>query len=883
MGKIRLYELAKELGLENKRVIQLCTELGIEGKKSHSNSLSDDEADKIRRSVIRQAVSGSAAGSKKITIDGKPGLEQRKGNIIRRRRKTDQEPEEAAAPVEAAAEPEEVSPSEEVPTEESPAEVSEPVAVPEEEPAVELEAAVEAQVEESAEESSDVAVEDEQEADLLEETRKKHGARAPKVLGKIDLPTPVVPEKKKETESRSGKPTETGSEAVFAEPSESGGRRDKKKKKGGRAEEGSGSRGSKKLGRKQVLRKADLLDYDNERDAWRSKKDKRKKSKEPSAPTETKASKKVVKISGEMSVGELGRQMGVKVGDLMKVLMNLGMMVNINAVIDFETATLVAEEFGFTTVNTGVDEDEVLKLLRGEDDEAGSEEKVLRPPVVTVMGHVDHGKTSLLDSIRKTSVTTSEHGGITQHIGAYNVKLSSGNSVTFIDTPGHEAFTAMRSRGAQVTDIVVLVVAADDGVMPQTIEAINHSKAAGVPIIVAVNKIDKEDANLDRIKTQLSEHELIPEDWGGTTMMIPVSAITKQGVEELLEYIALQSEIMELKANPKREAYGIVVESQLDKGRGPVVTILVKEGTLKMGDSFLVGHVMGKVRALVDSDGSKIKEAGPGIPVEVLGSSETPDAGSEFFVFTDEAKAKSIADSRAQKSRTKTLASKGGVVHGAPLSLESFSQMVQTGELKELPVIVKADVGGSLEAVKESVVKLSNEEVEIKVIHSGVGAVTENDIQLAKASGSIILGFNVRADSRARDAAETTGVDVRFFTVIYDLVDSIGSALKGMLAPIIKEKTLGRAEVRETFKVPKLGVVAGTYVLDGTIERGSLLRLLRDSRVVHEGKMASLRRFKDDVKEVQSGYECGIGIDGYSDIQNGDIIEAYKLEEERPA
>lgn len=931
MGKTRVYELAKELGLDNKRVLELCTELGIEGKTSHSNSLSDDEADRIRRSVIRQAVSGER-GAKEIMIDGEPGVEQRKGNIIRRRKRTEDESKDQEEEVESAAaldltdvpgstDFKDSSPdlkaqrsermdalaaanalfSEREAAEEAAAEAQAPVAEQQEPEQVsseqEAEAAspqedaqppAEAAAEAPDEQPAEQEVEEEQsKEDSLEETRRRHDVRAPKVLGRIELPQK---ETKPSSAGKRDKPAKKQEEELVpGEPVRDGAGKGARKK--GRRGEGSESEdfdGPKRKRRKQVLRKADLLDYESDRDNWRRGRDKKsRKTKGDSGMSggsaqpvgETKASKKVVKIEGEISVGEFAKAMGAKVGDVMKELMNLGVMVTINHLIDFDTASIVAGEFGFTTLNTGHDEDEFVKNLRAEVEDASL---VSRPPVVTVMGHVDHGKTSLLDAIRQTSVTEDEAGGITQHIGAYNVKLPSGGSVTFIDTPGHEAFTAMRSRGAKVTDVVVLVVAADDGVMPQTIEAINHAKAAEVPIIVAINKIDKEDANIDRIRNQLAEYELIPEDWGGTTIMVPVSAMTREGIPDLLENLHLQAEILELEANPERNAFGVVVESTLDRGRGPVITVLIQNGTLRKGESFLAGAVTGRVRALIGDDGAQVEEAGPGIPVEVLGASNTPEAGTEFYVVESEAEARAVADHRAQRKRKKELASKGGVSGAGPLSLERFSEMVKEGELKDLPIIIKADVGGSLEAVREQVGSLSNEEVQVKIIHSGVGGITENDVQLASASNAIIVGFNVRASARAREMSEELSVDVRFFRVIYELVDSLTQALKGMLAPVIKEKTLGRVEVRQTFKVPKLGTVAGSYVIDGMVERGALVRLLRDDTVVFEGKMASLRRFKEDVREVQTGYECGIGIEGYSDIKDGDIIEVYKLEEVQP-
>ncbi|MCL4139349.1 UNVERIFIED_CONTAM: hypothetical protein GTU68_064609 [Idotea baltica] len=549
--------------------------------------------------------------------------------------------------------------------------------------------------------------------------------------------------------------------------------------------------------------------------------------------------------------------------------MQLGTMATINQLIDFETASLVAEELGSSAVNTKSDIEEYMANLRVLDEDGSK--NLLRPPVVTVMGHVDHGKTSLLDAIRRTTVTTGEFGGITQHIGAYNVPVSSGGSVTFLDTPGHEAFTSMRARGAQLTDIVVLVVAADDGVMPQTIEAINHAKAAEVPIIVAVNKIDKESAQPEKVISQLSEYGLVTEEWGGDTIVCKVSAETQEGVSDLLENLHLQAEVLELRANPERSAYGTVIESRLDKGRGTVVTVLVQGGTLRKGDTFVAGSEFGRVKALVADDGTLIDEAGPSIPVEVLGASSSADAGDDFAILTDESMARDIAEERSQKKRRKVLA--------ASQKTGSSEMVGESADVKELPLIVKADVQGSSEAVADALVKLSNEEVKIKIIHKAVGGITENDVQLASASKAIIVAFNVRPDSRAAMVLESEGASIVYSRVIYDLVDEIESAVRGRMAPKFQEKQLGRLEVRQTFRVPKLGMIAGSYVTSGTVPRSSLVRLLRDGTVVFEGKLASLRRFKDDVREVKEGYECGVGIEGFSDIKDGDVLEVYKVEE----
>jgi len=901
MAKVRIYEVAKELGLENKQVLEICERLGISGKTSHSNSLTDDEADQIRRSVIRQAVSEGKKVGTETDIKGGTMTERRIGrNIVRRRKKSDEE--QAKAQAEADAEASRIDfeedargyraeseareagkPSEEqaradalkeanalfseksAPAGEAAA-PSQEVEVKEEEVAAE-EIPAEASAEETpaAEPAAQAAPAEEPKEERLDQIRKKHDVRAPKVLGKIDLPVEEEP-------------------TLAEQPAESAPTRQNRREKDLDLPPEEAPRGSsrRKRTRKQVLKKDELLDYEGERDVWRPKKSKHKKQKseKPKDPSEQEtASVSVVKINNEVTVGEFAKEMGIKAPEVIKSLMSLGVMATVNQTIDFDTATIVAEQYGIKVQNVGYDEVEAIQELKKEDDQAKLE---LRPPVVTVMGHVDHGKTSLLDRIRKASVADAEAGGITQHIGAYTVEVPDVGTVTFVDTPGHEAFTAMRGRGAQVTDVVVLVVAADDGVMPQTVEAINHARAAEVPIIVAINKMDKEGANPEKVKTQLSERELIAEDWGGDTIMIPVSAHTGEGIDTLLENLVLQAQILELKANPNRPGYGVVIESRLDRGRGPVMTVLVKNGKLKKQDIFLAGAVTGRVRALVSHDGKQLEQAGPGVPVEVLGAAATATAGDEFFVFKSEAEAKQVAEIRAQRNRKAELAEKGGVTHDAPLTLESFSEMVEQGDLKDLPIVVKADVDGSLEAVKAALQRLSNDEVRIRIIHSGVGGVTENDVQLAAASNAIVVGFNVRYDSRAQETAESTGVDVRFSRVIYELVESIQKAVTGMLAPEFREKTLGRVEVRQTFKVPKLGTIAGSYVIDGVVERGAKLRLLRDNRVVYEGNMASLRRFKDDVKEVKTGYECGIGIEGYQDIQDGDIIEVFKIEEVQP-
>lgn len=604
---------------------------------------------------------------------------------------------------------------------------------------------------------------------------------------------------------------------------------------------------------------------------YKKKKKSLKKEKAQSVPAPKQESPSIKKIVlGEsIVVQEFAKKIGKTASEVIKKLMSLGTMVNLNQEIDFDTAAIVAQEYGIEVEFKS--DKPVTEIADIEDDPSTMVE---RPPVVTVMGHVDHGKTSLLDAIRKSNVTASEAGGITQHIGAYQVEINN-KKITFIDTPGHEAFTAMRARGAKVTDIAVLVVAADDGVKPQTVEAINHAKAAGVPIIVAINKIDKPEANPERVKQQLVEYDLVPEEWGGDTLFVPVSALKKQGINDLLEMILLVAEMAELKANPNRLAAGAVIEAKLDKGRGPVATVLVQKGTLRVGDIIVTGVTYGRVRAMIDDKGQRVKEAGPSTPVEVLGLSDVPDVGEAFQVVEDEKLAREVTSQRQLLKREEELKRSNKV------SLDDLFKNINEGQLKELNLIIKADVQGSVEALKHSLEKLSTEEVKVNIIHTGVGAISESDVMLASASNAIIIGFNVRPDGNARKAAEAEHVEIRLYRIIYEVIDSIKAAMSGLLEPDYKEVILGRAEVRATFKVPKAGIVAGSYVLEGKITSNAKVRVIRDGVVVHEGELESLRRFKDDVKEVQQGFECGISLANYNDIKEGDIIEAYTMEEVR--
>ncbi len=579
----------------------------------------------------------------------------------------------------------------------------------------------------------------------------------------------------------------------------------------------------------------------------------------------------LLKLPEEITVGELAAMLKMTAAEVIKKLFTLGQMATVNEVLDYETAAIVAEELGAKV------EKEVVVTIEDRiiDDHIDDEsELITRDPVVVVMGHVDHGKTSLLDAIRNTSVTATEAGGITQHIGAYRVNIN-GSSITFLDTPGHAAFTSMRLRGAMATDIAILVVAADDGIMPQTIEAINHAKAAGVQIIVAINKMDKPAANPDKVLQQLTEYELVPEEWGGETICVPVSALTRQGIDNLLESVLLVAEMQELKANPNRSAKGVVIEARLDKGRGPVSTLLVQNGTLKSGDIIVAGTSVGRVRVMVDDKGRKVNEAGPSIPVEIMGLAEVPQAGDGFDAVNDERLARELVEQRKSKAKEEQFK------EFQKVTLDNLFASIQEGQLKDLNIIIKADVQGSAEAVKQNLIKLSNEEVRVKVIHSGVGAITESDVMLANASNAIIVGFNVRPDNVAAEVAERDGVELRTYRVIYECIEEVEAAIKGMLAPKFRDVDIGKAEVRQVVKISSVGNIAGCHVINGKITRGAKIRVVRDGIVIAEDEMASLKRFKDDVKEVASGFDCGIGLNKFNDIKEGDIFEAFVTEEYR--
>ena len=609
------------------------------------------------------------------------------------------------------------------------------------------------------------------------------------------------------------------------------------------------------------------LDFSDERGGKGRKKGSRKKAGQKTEITMPKQIKRVVKITDAISVGELARKMGIKAGEVIAKLMTLGSMVTINQMIDYDTAVLVADEYGHTVENVAFDEE--LLLESGTDN---PDDLVGRPPVVTIMGHVDHGKTSLLDAIRLTRVADGEAGGITQHIGAYMVSLPHGN-ISFVDTPGHEAFTSMRSRGAGVTDIVILVVAADDGVMPTTIESINHARAAKVPIIVAINKIDKDNARPDEVRRQLADYGLVAEDWGGDTIFVEVSAKKRLNLETLLEMILLQAEMMELNANPEKAARGVVLESRLDRGKGPVATVLVQDGSVKQGDFVVAGLYSGRVRALLDDMGQQVDSAGPSMPVEVLGLNGVPAAGDDFNVVKSEKQAKELTSNRQHKAREQEISKT------SKISLEDLFEQMEEGAVEQLNVIVKGDVQGSVEAVSDALRKQATAKVKVEVVHAAVGGVKEADVMLAAASQAIIVAFNVRPDLKAQHLAEQEKVDIRLYSVIYDLIEDLRMAMEGLLAPEVREVYLGRAEVRQAFMVSKVGMIAGCRVVDGKVRRNSQVRLLRDNVVIVEGKISSLKRFKDDAKEVTSGFECGIGIENYNDIKPGDVIEAYVMEE----
>jgi len=849
MAKVRVYELAKELNIESKVLVDKLKAGGL-NIKNYMGTLDDDEIQKARDIVA--GVTSEVIEEKRI-----------KPTVIRRRKKTvTVEAEKVEAKVaeeppipKAKKEKKDVEKKEEIPIEEpAPEEAKEAVVKPDEKP-VKIEEQVEEKpkkVKRKKKETPAKIIKRPEEGPLKEILAKgKEEKAVPK--------TPIPPREVSKAEP----------ELISEEKPDKVTKKKKDKKKAVKEKDEDAGRRIR-YRKVEVFERADL--YDGRKPRIKEKKG-GKHAKEVAKEfkrteiTVPKAIKRRLKVQDQVTVMDLAKAMGVKGSELIKKLIALGVMVNLNQTIDFETASVLAEDFGYELELDQFEAEQFIDEIKDK-----PEDLKPRPPVVTIMGHVDHGKTSLLDFIRESNITGGESGGITQHIGAYFVK-GKGGDIVFLDTPGHEAFTAMRARGAKVTDIIILVVAADDGVMPQTREAVNHARAANIPIIVAINKIDKPEANPDKVTRELAELGLSPEEWGGDTIFGKISAKTGEGVNELLELILLQAEMLELKANPDKPARGTVIEAKLDKNKGSVATILIKSGTLEQGAFFVCGEYYGRVRAMLNHRGKKMKSAGPAMPVEIYGISGVPMAGDEFIVVKDERHARQIVEHRQAKVKEKEMARRGLV------SLDDLFQKIKEGEIKELNIVLKTDVQGSLEALSESLVKLSTNEVKLKIIHSSTGAITESDVMLASASGAIVIGFNVRANPRVREIAGKESVDIRYYDVIYNAMEDIRRAMVGLLEPIYKENIIGRADIKEIFSIPKVGLIAGCYVTDGFIERNAKVRLLRDEVVVYDGKMASLKRFKDDVKEVQAGYECGIGLENFKDIKPGDVFEVYQVEE----
>ncbi len=874
MGKIRVYELARELNIKNKELLKRLSEMSI-NVSSHMSSLDDEAVDRVKANL---------RGNKTDVVE----VTRIKPAVIRRRKKI--------VPVETA--PEEETPLPSPPLAELELKKAEKPKIIKKKAEEKAALADDKKTDEAAQKM--VSVEEEKKPKQPPATKKAEEVTVPKEkkpkkvkkkLKKempakiIKMPTPheeKLPEteqpKVEKVETKVEKPPEIEKKKPISESVQKDlSPKEKKKKKKEKIQEEPVKDKKffkKKISfrKKEVVEGADLYPKQHRGRKIRKAAAKTKAAVQGQKPQITipKAIKRRIKIDDAIVLADLAKRLGIKANEMIKTLMDMGVMATVNQTIDFDTASLIATEFNYEIERASFEEEVILKVKKDDPDKLTG-----RPPVVTIMGHVDHGKTSLLDVIRKTRVTEIEAGGITQHIGAYYVSTDKGQ-IVFLDTPGHEAFTAMRARGAKVTDIVVLVVAADDGVMPQTIEAINHSKAAGVPIIVAINKIDKLNADPERVKRELAELGLTPEDWGGDTIFVNVSAKKNQGVNELLEMILLQAELLELTANPDKLAKGNVVEAKIDSGRGAVATVLIREGTLRAGDPIVCGIHYGKVRAMLNDRGMHVETAGPSMPVEILGLIGVPNAGDELIALAEDKSAKQVSMHRTQKQRSKELSKT------SRLSLEKLFEKIQEGEAKELNLIIKADVHGSIEALSDSLIKLSNDEVKINIIHSATGAIIESDISLAAVSDAIIIGFNVRPSSKVQALANEENIDIRSYNVIYHVIKDIKDAIVGMMKSTFKERILGKAEVREVFHVPKIGTIAGCYVTDGKIERGQFARLIRDGIVCYDSKISSLRRFKDDAKEVQSGYECGIGIDNFNDIKMGDIIECYYLEEIKP-
>jgi translation initiation factor IF-2 len=865
MAKLRVYELARELDIPNTDLLERIDSLGIQ-IKGHMSSLDDEQAQLLRDTVT---------GRSRQLIEEK---RVRRGIIRRRRKIVKAEPPVEEVETEVAAE---TAP----PVEEQAEAVVEAELPP---PVVEGEAPeVEPKKSEKVEPDVEVAKKEKPAKKVKEKKVKKPRRRGKKEFAAkiIKLPERVpeaVPEAKK-AEPKIEESMEAVGKVVETVPAPPGPEAEAKrrpgkpkKKKGKRARVDESEKGPVRRGlpsrRKEVVTGDDL--YTRRRGPGRMMRGRKgararavAKDAKQTEITIPKAAKRRVKLDEAITVASLAKRMGVKAREVITQLMELGLMATVNQAIDFDTASLVATEFNYEAEKTGFEEAAILQAVPDREEDLKT-----RHPVVTIMGHVDHGKTSVLDAVRQTKVAEGEAGGITQHIGAYNVKVDAGQ-VVFLDTPGHAAFTAMRARGARVTDLVVLVVAADDGVMQQTVEAINHAQAAEVPILVAINKIDKANADPDRVKRELAERGLNPEEWGGDVTMVEVSATEKTGLDELLELILLQAELMELKANPDKKSRGRVVEARLDRGKGPLATVLVQEGTLRAGDPFVCGTFYGRVRAMLDDRGRKVAEAPPSMPVEVHGISGVPQAGDELVVVNDEKQAKQVAAHRQLKSREAELS------RATKVTLDNLFERIKEGETKELRIVLKADVQGSLEAITDSLNNLSTEEIKVNIIHSAAGAVTETDVMLASASDAITIGFSVRASQKAQELADAEKVDLRFYDVIYQLVAEVKDAMEGMLDPIYKEHFMGRAEVIKTFHASRIGTVAGSMVNEGRVERGAKIRVLRDNVVINDSNIASLRRYKDEVKEVKAGQDCGIIIENFNDVKIGDILETYTIEE----
>ncbi|MEK7683543.1 MAG: translation initiation factor IF-2 [Nitrospirota bacterium] len=816
MSKLRVHELAKKLGVDNKEILKALSDLGVKGK-THSSTIEAEAAEKIEKLLKKKTAPAVKPKKTVAKPEKKKPAEEKKPE----EKKLKLKPAKAVRAVKKPAEAGLAAEAEPVPR------VKQPV-----QPTV--------QPEKIKEPIKSIEEKKQPKEIKLPEEKPLPVEEALPAETAVPLPEEEVVQK---VPDRFKKELETEKEEKF-----------KAKPQMQRAF--------------QAIRKIETKKWHDPKQFKRTGKDRfiQREEQRPQLQPGI-ARKKTLKLREGMTVKEFAELISIKVSDVMKKFMELGHMTTINEPVDIDAAMLIAESVGIKLEVMAVEEE-----LIAEEEAEDLSRLSLRPPVVTIMGHVDHGKTSLLDAIRETKVTETEAGGITQHIGAYKVKLK-GKDIVFLDTPGHEAFTALRARGAKVTDVVVLVVGADDGVMPQTIEAIDHARAANVPILVAINKIDKPEANLQKVRTELAERGILSEEWGGQNIFVEVSAKKRIGIEHLLEMILLQAEVMELRANPDKLAKGTIIEAKLDKGRGPVATVLIQAGTLKVGDNFLAGTSVGRVRALIDDTGKRIQTAGPSTPVEVIGFPEVPTAGAVFSAVDDEKRARQIALTRLQKERQAEMAKR------RKLTLDDLYAKIKEGEVKDLNMIIKGDVQGSVEATRDALERITHPQVKVKVIHTAVGGINESDVMLAAASNAIIIGFNVRPEIKASQTAEKEGVDIRLYNIIYEAIEDVKKALEGLLEPTLKEKILGRAEVRQTFQVSRIGTIAGCYVIDGTVSRASDgVRLIRDNIVIYEGKLSSLKRFKDDVREVQTGYECGITIENYNDMKAGDIIENYVIE-----